>query len=209
MMDFANIKNIIFDLGNVIINIDPPRTYNAFARLSGHDIEEVYRRFQEHEVFDRYEKGLLNDTQLFALFRDILNIQASDQELIDAWNAMLLDIPEHRLSMLERLREKYNLYILSNTSVIHIREVNQILKRTSGDEDLNTFFDRIFYTYDMGLRKPDPEIYKRVLAEEGLNAGETVFIDDRKDNVEGAELVGIKAIHLEVPKDVTEYFINA
>ncbi len=199
------IKNIIFDLGNVIIDIDFDLTYRAFAELVGKPMDEVYAEMERLEVFDRVEKGHFTDLEFVQFLREKMAIEADDKTIIDAWNALLLDVPKERTELIFKLREKYNVYVLSNTSNPHIIEVNNILERQTGVKDVKDLCDKAFYSYEMGLRKPGTEIYEVALKEQGLVAEETLFLDDRLDNLQGAEAVGIKTIHVEAPKSIMDY----
>lgn len=196
----ANYKNIIFDLGNVIINIDFQLTYEAFAKLGDTDILSVLKKFEEQKVFIRFEKGEMSAEEMRNLVRKEFNKPSlTDKDIDDAWNALLLDIPEERIDLLLALRGKYKLYLLSNTNITHIKEVNKILFKTSGFSKLNDLFDEVFYSYEMGLIKPDKEIYEAVLQKRKLKAADCIFLDDNLHNVQGAESVGIRSV--QVTKD--------
>jgi putative hydrolase of the HAD superfamily len=130
----------------------------------------------------------------------------TDQQIIDAWNAMLLDFPVRRLQILQQLRQHYSLYLLSNTNSIHLEAFNNILQQSRGIPSLNEFFDKAYYSHLIGLRKPEKESYQLVLEENGLNPAETLFIDDTLPNIEGAKLVGLQTIHLLPPKTIADIF---
>ena len=119
-MDFTGIKNIIFDLGDVIINIDPPRTYQAFADLKGISLEEAYKIVDDNAFFDKYDKGQFSDQGFVDYVKEKLDLTNSDQEIIDAWNALLLDMPKERIERIQEL-SKYDIYLLSNTCSLHIK----------------------------------------------------------------------------------------
>lgn len=208
-LNFSSIKNIIFDLGGVIINIDPKRTYNAFAKLSNSDLESSVAKFQELKVFEKYEAGEFTNSEFRNFLKSALNLSQSDFEIDQAWNELLLDIPPERIELIQKLRDKYKLYLLSNTNNIHIIGVNQILQESTGIPHLNHLFDKVYLSYEMKQSKPYVEIYERVLNEQGLVASETLFIDDNKDNIEGAKLAGLQTIFVESPFTILELLKNA
>ncbi len=201
-----NIKNIIFDLGDVILNIDIPKTVRAFAELSGHSDQHLHKVFAENELFRKFETGNLSEEGFRNLVREILEMPyLADTDIDDAWNALLLDIPPARIGLLKSLADRYQLYLLSNTSSIHISKVNQILHTTSGIGNLQHLFSKVYLSYEMGIMKPDPQIYLNVLEDAGIEAGQTLFLDDNQANVEAAGKLGIHIIHVQKPTTILEY----
>lgn len=200
-MNKDTIKNVIFDLGNVIINIDFTLTTRAFAELAGVDYEDMAEKFVAFDVYDQYEKGLLSDAQFRDFMRENLKFEADDAAIDQAWNALLLDLPKERVDRLLQIGRSKRIFILSNTSHIHIKECNQILERSTGIADLKKLTEKTYLSYEIGMRKPHAEIYEYVLKDAGLIAEETLFIDDNADNIAGASEVGIQTIHLTNPND--------
>ena len=130
--------------------------------------------------------------------------------MIAAWNALLLKIPKERIEFIKELNKKYNTYVLSNTSLYHIIGLNQILKDSSGDLSLHEVMNRkIYFSYEINLRKPDFEIYDFIIRDSNLKAEETVFLDDNLQNVKAAEAAGIKSIHVQAPETILDYLKNA
>jgi len=208
-LNFSSVKNIIFDLGGVIINIDFQYTFEAFAKLGDSEILATLKKFKELRVFERYEAGEFTDPQFRDFLRKEFTKHATDIEIDQAWNALLLDIPAERVRRIQHLKEKYNIYLLSNTNHIHIQEVNNILYRSSGIEHLNLLFDKVYLSYEMKMSKPHLEIYNFVLEEQKLNPSQTVFIDDNKDNIIGAQKAGLHTIHVEAPHTILELLAHA
>ncbi|MBX9850464.1 MAG: HAD-IA family hydrolase, partial [Cytophagaceae bacterium] len=112
----------------------------------------------------------------------------------NAWNALLLDMPLERIQLVQKLGKKYRTFLLSNTNDIHIQKVNQILFEASGMKKLDELFETAYYSYKINLGKPDVAIYEYVLKDKNLRPEETVFIDDNKDNIEGAKKAGLHVI---------------
>lgn len=128
-----------------------------------------------------------------------------DEHIIDAWNTLLLDIPADRIELLQELNKNYRLFLLSNTSPIHIRKVNQILFETAGISDLNELFEKVYYSYELGCMKPDAIIYEKVLEDASILPEESLFLDDNADNIAGALAAGINSIHVEHPLTIRDY----
>ncbi|MEI7585521.1 HAD family phosphatase [Runella sp.] len=203
----TTIKNIIFDLGDVIINIDVPLAARSFAELSKRPLEDVQELIHQNEVFKKFETGHLSAADFRTYIRELLQQPEWSDEAIDtAWNSLLLDIPAERIEKIQELAKKgYRLFLLSNTSSIHIDEVNKILHRTTGIKQLNDLFEKLFLSYDMGIMKPHPDIYHEVLAQAGLLAHESLFLDDNADNIRAAAKVGIQTIHVQKPTSIIDY----
>ncbi len=202
-MDFSKIKNIIFDLGNVVIDIDPSKTYEAFSNLSSSkSTPEIEELIKENKLWHSYEKGNISDAEFRDLLRENLELDATDTDIDDAFNALLLDIDPIRIDLIEQLSKKYRIFVLSNTSQVHMVEFEKILNRCTKRETIWPLFEKPYFSFDMGLLKPDPEIYKRVLSDSNLIPDETLFIDDLKANIEAAKLLGINTIHLLTPQTI-------
>lgn len=204
------IKNIIFDLGDVIINIDVPRAARSFAELSQKPLEEVQNLIHQNEVFKKFETGQLSAPDFRNYIREILSQSQWSDEVIDtAWNSLLLDIPPKRIEKIQELAQKgYRLFLLSNTSSIHVAEVNNILCQTTGIKQLDDLFEKLFLSYEMGVMKPHHDIYHGVLASAELQAHESLFLDDNADNIRAAQEVGIQTIHVQKPTSIVEYLKN-
>ncbi|SEB43663.1 putative hydrolase of the HAD superfamily [Tenacibaculum sp. MAR_2009_124] len=180
------IKNIIFDFGDVFINLDKQATYRELAKLGVTEITE-----EMMQVYYNYEMGLMSTEEFVGFFHNRFSI--SKENLKDAWNAILLDFPLHRLQFLKELSEntKYRLFLLSNTNDLHISWI----QRDWGDQLYNEFkvlFEKFYLSHEINLRKPNANIYEFVLNENNLIPEETVFIDDTEENTVAAEKLGIK-----------------
>jgi len=187
------VKNIILDLGGVIINLDIPATVNEFNRISAIPFEDLYTQFQQVELFNLFDKGLISDFDFFTRVKELIRHQGEDEELLRAWNAMLLDVPAGRLELLVKLKQKYNTFLLSNTNETHIESFERDLYLRHGVKNFNDYFDEVYYSCRTGLRKPDKEIFEMVLSKNKLDPAETIFIDDSVQHVQGAGQCGIRA----------------
>ncbi|RBL93398.1 HAD family hydrolase [Chitinophaga flava] len=200
------IKNIIFDLGGVILNINYQRTYEAFTSLGVQNFNELYNQFKGSSLFNDLETGHITPEAFLSEMKKHVPEHVTPEQITTAWNAMLLDFPLQRLQLLQQLRQYYGLYLLSNTNAIHLETFNRILQESRGIPSLAVFFDKAYYSHLMGYRKPDRESYLMVLEENGLKAEETLFIDDTLPNIEGAKAVGLQTIHLQAPKTILDIF---
>lgn len=200
----AKINAIIFDLGGVIINLDIAATITEFNKLSDKPFEHIYTQLQQSPVFDLFDKGLISESEFFNELKNAMETKPSDELILKAWNAMLLDFPEKRLKMLEQLKSKYRLFLLSNTNETHIREFEASLSTHHGYSTLEPFFEKVYYSCRMGMRKPDTEIFEFVLKENNLIAEETLFIDDTIHHVEGARKTGIQAYLLSKDQEASQ-----
>lgn len=199
----SEIKNIIFDLGGVIINLDIPKTITEYNKLSKKPFETIYTQLQQSPVFDLFDKGKISETVFFNELSKSIQSKTSLDQLKFAWNAMLLDFPIHRLELLTQLKKRYRLFLLSNTNETHITTFEADLYNQHGYKNLEPFFEKVYYSCRMGMRKPDTEIFDFVLKENNLNPNETLFIDDSPQHVEGAIKTGIQAKLLEKTKDIS------
>jgi putative hydrolase of the HAD superfamily len=202
----TGIKNIIFDLGGVIINLAVEETYKAFATLSNIPLQTIKEMVHQHAFFREYEKGMLTDTQFRQHLRTVLNVTSTDYDLDAAWNAMLLDIPLERIKLLERLRPDFNLFLLSNTNNIHLQCFNSQVKTLTGHSSLDVYFHQAYYSHLVKMAKPDVEVYEFVIQSNQLDPKETIFLDDNKDNLVGANKAGIQTFHVQHPDLIFSLF---
>ncbi|WP_288994479.1 HAD family phosphatase [uncultured Polaribacter sp.] len=195
------IKNIIFDFGDIFINLDKKRFAKEIEKLGVSQVDEAVKN-----ILDDYEMGLISTEDFLTFFNQ--NLKKPKEALVLAWNSILLDFPLKRLEFLKKLAEskKYRLFLLSNTNDLHISWI----QKDWGMELYNDFkscFEKFYLTYEIHLKKPNADIYKFVLNENNLIAEETIFIDDTKENTDAANLLGIHTWNL-IPReeDVTQLF---
>lgn len=199
-----NIRNIIFDLGAVILNIDFKQTELAFAALGIGNFNEYYTLQSVTPLFEKLETGQVTPEAFYNEFRELAKLPLSNEDIMYAWNALLLDFPAERINLLKELRKRYNIYLLSNTNEIHYNAFTKTFKKEFNNENFDELFIKAYYSHQLGLRKPSKEIFETVLKNEKLNAAETLFIDDSEANVNAAKSVGLQTIHLPSPKTILE-----
>lgn len=202
------IKNLIFDFGGVIINLDPTRMVQAFADLGVKDIEKVNKSIADAGLYLNLEMGLITPDEFREGMRECTGLQLTDNQIDDAWNSMILDIPPSRLAVLKELKGKYKVFLLSNTNEIHYHYFNKYVLAEFGIEKLDQIFTKCYYSHQLKMRKPEPDIFLKVLSLEGLNADECLFIDDSKANVKTARNLGIHGIIHHPGEEINQYFTN-
>ncbi|MEE4198513.1 MAG: HAD family phosphatase [Bacteroidales bacterium] len=193
------IKNIIFDLGNVILNIDGEKTIQAMKDLGFDDFQESYTLLRQSDLFDFLEKGLIPPEKFHSELQAHFNQPVSPEKIDNAWNAMLLDFPKKRIRLIQSLQGRYRLFLLSNTNSIHYQKYNRDLLEQYGF-GLSSLFEKAYYSFDLGMRKPDLEIFEYVIKDSRLKPIETLFIDDAEANIESAQQLGLKTLRIDVAK---------
>lgn len=201
------IKNIVFDLGRVLLNIAPENTIDRFKELGFNEVEKKHTFLKQSGVFEKLEKGQISPSAFAGEIRNLLAQKCSDQQIVEAWKAMILEIPEKNIRLLRKLKPAYRLFLLSNTNQIHIEKVNSDLQSEYGIDTLDELFEKAYYSHDLAMSKPDPEIYRKVLALANLKPAETLFIDDRQENTRAAQKLGIQS-HLLLPDEVLEQVLR-
>ncbi len=189
-----HIEVVIFDLGGVIIDLDVHKTLNAFRQLIGDEFDILEEAQLNESFYMEYEKGHISCDEFRAHIRGLTEKTLTDQEIDRAWNSMLLDIPGDRFSWIEALKKDYRICILSNTNVIHVDCFHQIFKEQTRYDHPTEVFDKLFYSCDMGMRKPDENIYEQVLKDMGVTPERAIFFDDKQENIDTAEKLGINGV---------------
>jgi len=202
-----SVKNLIFDLGGVILDLSVQHTLDSFAALSGMPKEKVHALYFSAPGFLDYEKGSIDDRTFRDFVRETYSISAADAEIDRAWNAMLRGIPAVKLDLLTRLQNEFQVFLLSNTNAIHIQHINEvILPGGNGKRTLDSYFHKAYYSHRMGKRKPDADIFEQVLEENQLVPEQTLFLDDYAPNIVGAQSVGLRTFHVTSPNLILDHF---
>ena len=204
--DPRHYKNIIFDLGGVLLNLDIARTEEAFLLLGMADLETIYSHSKQTGLFDLYETGKISSMEFRKEMRKFLDPKTSDVQIDHAWNAMLLDMPAERIALLEEVRHGHKIFLLSNTNEIHMEAYHRYMQARFGFRDLSHLFIKQYLSFEIGRRKPDADVFDLVVKEHGLRKEETLFIDDSLHHIEGARKYGIDAIWLERNRTVLDLF---
>ena len=190
------IEAIIFDLGGVILNIDYNLTRREFENYGIYNFNEMYSQAAANDLFDDLETGKIKEVDFYKEFNKHTGFILSEDKIQTAWNAMLLNFREKSLEFIDSLQTKYKLFLLSNTNHIHLKAFNKIYLENKRDKPFENFFNKAYYSCEIGLRKPNADIYEFVLKENKLDTGKTLFVDDSTQNIETAKVLGMQTILL-------------
>jgi HAD superfamily hydrolase (TIGR01509 family) len=186
---------VIFDLGGVIIHIDYAATIHAFENLGHSDFHTLYSQAQQSGLFDELETGKISGQRFVNDLLPYLKRGTSPNKVVAAWNAMIGAVPKERIALLQKVREKYPVYLLSNTNELHMQAVQRSWKEAS-EKPIRAFFDHTYLSHEIGMRKPNANIFEFVCRENHLNPADTLFIDDSIQHIEGAKSCGLQTFHL-------------
>jgi FMN phosphatase YigB (HAD superfamily) len=199
------IKNIIFDWGGVLTNLHFDRIETAFVNLGIVHIKDLFTHGDAVELGRKLEVAGISPAAFRNEIRKLSEQALSDAQIDAAWNSLLGDTPESRIAVVKRMREKYRVFLLSNTNVIHAEFYNKWLLENHNTNH-RQLFNKAFYSHEMQLRKPDALIFERVLQQGNMKPSETLFVDDTEMHVDAADSLGIVAFHLKNEMDITEVF---
>jgi len=195
MGQVPNFKNILFDLGGVILDINVQATLKQFYELGFPAELMQFPNSMTTDLYFRYETGKLDTEQFRNEIRKAAGIEMTDHAFDEAWNAMIIHFPEERISLLKRLSKRYILYMLSNTSPLHVRIFEKMYLDAAG-ESMHKVFKKLYYSHEIGWHKPDPEAWEYVIKDAAIIPGETLFLDDNIHNIKAAQELGFQAIHI-------------
>ena len=190
-----DIENIILDLGGVIINLNHELTNKAFQQLFPVDYAEMLEKSKNQQLFERYETNQVSTAEFIDFFKGY-NSLINENQIIDAWNEMLLDIPQERIDLIKNLSKKYNVFLLSNTNKIHYQTIEKQFQHTSEKGTFESLFKKVYLSYRIGLRKPNQEIFEYLLQDVHLKPENTLFIDDSLEHINTALKLNIRTHHL-------------
>ncbi len=188
-------KILLFDLGGVLLNIDYQATITAFEKLGIPNFKELYSQANQSGLFDKYETGKISSFQFINGILDVLPKGCTANDVVHAWNTMILDWPKGRLKLLENLASTHDLYVFSNTNELHIEKARRTLTEST-DLQLEDYFNTVFFSHELGDRKPNASAFQKILKIIGAKPEEVLFVDDSIQHVEGAASIGIEAVHL-------------
>ncbi|MFP4469789.1 MAG: HAD family hydrolase [Bacteroidales bacterium] len=200
-----HIRNLVLDFGGVIYTISHKRHKDAFAALGIENFGQLYSQASQSPLFADLECGRIGEEDFHQGLLDVLGREFDKEKIDAAWNSILVGFEDERIELLGQLRQKYRLYLLSNTNVIHYRIYTQEFLNRYG-YDFNKLFHQTYWSFKIGMRKPDAEIYRHVMEENGLVAAETLFIDDTKINVTSSVQAGMPALWLPPGLELKEFF---
>ena len=205
MKILKGIRNIIFDLGGVLLNIDPNKTIDAFNQLGMQNLIGDRGLTYDHEIFYLMEQGKVNPEEFRNGVRKLLPGEVTDDQIDTAWTAMLLDFPKVRVELVQKLRNEFDIYLFSNTNAIHVAKYQADFRNQHGFE-VSSLFEKAYHSNEIGFRKPTIESFHEINRLSGIHPEKSLFIDDSLQNVEGAIACGLKGYWLEPGQKVEEIF---
>ena len=204
----SGIKNIIFDLGGVLLEIDHARVEKTFEKLGLKNFREIYSHAKQQRLFDDFEMGKITSAAFRANVKQYFAYKVTNEQLDSAWNSILVGMPKSSLELLQSLKGKYRLFVLSNTNEIHLKHYAKLLQRDHGVNDLAHLVEKEYYSSKLGKRKPDSGIFNVIVEENRLVASETLFVDDTREHIDGAEKAGLRGFWVEKMGMVGELSFN-
>ncbi len=202
------IKTIIFDLGGVVLDIDPQLSINEFKKLGLKDDSLFKNNEFIDNVIRKFEKGILTPEVFRKRIREYTGLDLTDQQIDDAWNAILYDIPAERIKVLEEVKKNYKILLFSNSNEIHYDLYVRDLQLRFGYREFDDLFDKAYFSFDMHLSKPDVDGYEYIMYQNNLIPEETLFIDDLPANLKTAKSLGWKTYRMAQPLRVRDIFTN-
>jgi putative hydrolase of the HAD superfamily len=205
----AAVKNLIFDLGNVLYDIDFKKMNAAFTSIGIEGIEKHFTLNKSHQLFLDLEMGFVNEQAFYDGVRDLVNLPLSNEQIKFAWNALLVGFRKNSIDWIKQNNTKYPTFLYSNTNQIHHDYFIAEFENKIANYSFVSLFETPYYSHEMGMRKPDPASFTYILEQEGLLPAETLFIDDNEPNILAAASVGLQVLHLKegmtVEKDIKAY----
>ena len=206
MKQYNNISTLIFDLGGVIVDLDLAKCIQNFKELGLENIEQYLSNFGQKDFFMQFEKGQIGIPAFRNEIRKLAGTELSDAQIDKAWCSFLTQIPVEKLHLLSELKKKYRLLLLSNTNPLHI-ETAVAAEFSKTGKTMQDFFDKCYLSYEMGMVKPDVEIFKALLADAQVKAEECLFLDDGKKNIDTAAALGIQTYWVK-PDENLNFLLN-
>lgn len=201
------IKNLILDMGGVILDVDYKKIFEEFKKFGCKNIQSFFTQQAQIPLVDDFEKGLISPAEFRKEVRKITNLSIEDKDLDSIWNSMILGVRKADVELLKTLRNKYDkIFLFSNTNEIHIESVKNLFFKVLGYDVFATMFDKVYFSNEIHLRKPDIESFDFVVKDAEVEKKETLFIDDTSQNILGAEKSGLNAYLLDNNQTLTEIF---
>lgn len=199
-------KNIIFDLCGPIITLDLEMMNRRFRDFGVTAADKPYQCLREKGLTKRFEQGVISPKDFCAEVRSVLGCDISDNDIFECWNTVVSSFPHHHAELLNRLSKRYKLFLLSNSDVVNAKFFHDYINLRAGADFLERTFSGVFFSCDLRLRKPDPDVFRKVACTAGINLADTVFIDDCRGHVESATGIGLKSVLLPQGSDIADLF---
>ena len=198
---FKNIETILLDLGGVLLNVSYESTVAAFRENGVENFDALYTKAKQDHLFDQFETGAISADDFRNEVRNRTGIALSDEAINDCWNAILGNLPQERIELIESLKTRYQVLLLSNTNAIHVEAFSRLIHEENGIENFKALFHGAHYSNELGMRKPNSDVFKFVLDQHNALPASTLFIDDTLHHVEGSITAGLSGFHLDLGKE--------
>jgi len=197
-MDINKFDAVIFDLGGVLWNISYQATANAFINLGFTDFKNWYSQANQKELFNKLETGKISENDFYAEVRKVSGLNLKNKEIENAWNSMLLDLPVERIDLISAIAKKKSIFLLSNTNEIHLKKIEQLLQKNATNWDsFCRIFTKVYLSCRVGMRKPNEDIFLKVINDNNLIPTKTLFIEDSIQHIKTANKIGIQTLFLQ------------
>jgi haloacid dehalogenase superfamily, subfamily IA, variant 3 with third motif having DD or ED len=205
MIDFSSIKALFFDFGGVLINLDKQLCLDNLYKITGCDFSEMVSNYRQSGIFLRFEKGLATEQEFYDEIRSASRYPVTDEQIRDAWASFLLNVPEEKKQLLLALRKHFKVFMLSNTNVVH---VNHSMTRNFDIDGHSRYdyFDKCYFSNEIHMAKPDPEIFEYILKDSGFRPEECLFLDDGEKNIDVASAMGFQTYLVQPREDLRPLF---
>ena len=196
-IDLTNIRNIIFDLGIVLLDIDFEASKRKFKALGLENLDTFYSFFHANPFFHDFETGRIGETEFIEGLRKLITKSSTNKEILNAWNSIIVGFPTEKVDFIKTISQFYNIYMLSNTNSLHAKKYEQQFYEKAGNS-IYFYFKKIYYSHTIGYRKPDEKAFQTIIKENNLIPEETLFIDDLEQNIIAAKKISMKT-YLYIP----------
>ncbi len=198
---------IVFDLGNVLIDLDYPRIIREFRKVAQKNQKNIEKLVVDAKVLRMFEVGKIDPERFREEVNKILEVRLSEIKFDQIWNSLLKSVNKSRLEKILTIKKKFKTYILSNSNLIHELAFEEMVLDATGAMSIRDFVDKAYFSHEIGMRKPDEACYQFVIDEIDLHPCKILFLDDRLDNIKAAKSVGMKAVQIFQPdKQINEIF---
>lgn len=192
----SEIKNLLLDLGGVVLNVDYHKMVDVFKEYGIMDFDKHFTQAKQVEIVDKFEEGKCSIEEFRNGIRDLVKVDLTDAQIDKAWFSMILDLPKERIELIGLLKLKYNVYLFSNTNELHIELLKKRYEEEFGFEIFQMLFTKAYFSNEIKMRKPHPESFQWLLNDAEIKAEETLFIEDSPQHIEGAKKVGLNTYWL-------------
>lgn len=205
MIDFSQITTLVFDLGGVLLNLDKPRCVSNFENIGIDVMEDLLSLTHQQGFVLDFELGLISSADFRAKLREFSTQTITDEQLNNAWNSFLVNIPQEKLDLLKRLKTKFKVFMLSNTNELSYNHTVDTMIQINGNS-IDDYFDKCYLSYKLHLAKPNAGIFHFLLKDAEVKPENCLFLDDGKSNIEMAEKLGFKTYFTKTYEDLMPIF---